>query len=91
MGQKIKINKINTEVERVAAGHYIFNHQMARITKIKYNPEDESWEIFTPGKRTLSNLNHQKMVEILMGHCGFEVDTSRVIAEALSLELKDLP
>lgn len=87
MSKKIKIEKINTEITRVEPGHYVFHHDMARITKIKFHQENDCWEITTPGKHTLGDLPHQKMVEILMGHCGFEADTSRVLAAALSLEL----
>jgi len=85
----MKIDKINTEIERVEPGNYVFNHDMVRITKIAFNFDKETWQITTPGEHVLGDLNHQKMVEILMGHCGFESDTSRVISAALTIELSE--
>jgi DNA anti-recombination protein RmuC len=84
---KTTIDKIHTEITRVEPGHYVFNHDMMRVSKILYNAKNGTWQITTPGEHILPSLNDQKMVEILMGHCGFEADTSRVIAAALSMEL----
>ena len=88
--KKTKINNINTEITRVEPGQYVFNHEMARITEILYNAANDNWQITTPGKHILGDLNHQKMVDILMGHCGFEADSSRVLAAALTLELANI-